>query len=289
MRATIRDTEIYFDVDGAGLVPDGPRMRERPVAFLLHGGPGGDHSGFKGSMHPLTDRMQLVYFDHRGQGRSARGPRATYTMDNNVEDMEALRRYLGLEKIVVIGQSYGGMVALSYATRYPRNVSHLIAVVTAPNYGFLARAQQILAERGTDEQKRVAEKLWAGTFESEEALREYFDVMGPMYARKFDAEKAQERRGRQIVSADAINEGFAGFLRTYDVTDQLHKITCPTLVIAGRHDWICPPEWSELIASKIPQADLRIFEESGHAVAGDEPEAFLDTIRGFLVYNTTFV
>ena len=92
MRAKIRDTEIYFDIDGAGLVPDGPRMTERPVAFLLHGGPGGDHSGFKSGFAPLTDRMQLVYFDHRGQGRSARGPRETYTMENNVEDMEALRQ-----------------------------------------------------------------------------------------------------------------------------------------------------------------------------------------------------
>ena len=81
MRAKIRDTEIYFDIDGAGLVPDGPQMTERPVAFLLHGGPGGDHSGFKSGFAPLTDRMQLVYFDHRGQGRSARGPRETYTMD----------------------------------------------------------------------------------------------------------------------------------------------------------------------------------------------------------------
>jgi proline iminopeptidase len=134
MQAKIRDTEIYFDVDGAGLVPDGPRMVERPTAFLLHGGPGGDHTGFKSSMEPLTDRLQLVYFDHRGQGRSARGPRDTYTLENNVEDMEALRQYLGLEKIVVIGQSYGGMVALTYAARYPQNLSHLIAVVTAPNY-----------------------------------------------------------------------------------------------------------------------------------------------------------
>lgn len=287
MRAKVRDTEIYFDVDGAGLVPDGPRMVERPTAFLVHGGPGGDHSSFKGAVQPLTDRMQLVYFDHRGQGRSARGPRETYTMENNVEDMEALRRYLGLEKIVVIGQSYGGMVALAYATRYPEHLSHLIAVVTAPNYGFLARARQILAERGTDEQERVAEKLWAGTFADEEELKEYFDVMGPLYAMKFDPEKAKERRGRGIVSPDAINEGFAGFLRTYDVTDQLHRITCPTLVIAGRHDWICPPEWSELIASKIPHADLRIFEESGHSVSGDEPQAFLDVIRGFLPYNVT--
>ena len=72
MRASIRGTEIYFDVEGMGLVPDGDTMRERPVAMVIHGGPGGDHSGFKPSYTPLAERMQLVYFDHRGQGRSSK-------------------------------------------------------------------------------------------------------------------------------------------------------------------------------------------------------------------------
>src|SRR3546814_3543913 len=63
MRAKIRDTEIYFDVDGAGLVPDGPRMREKPAAFVIHGGPGSDHSDMKLSFSKLTDRLQVVYFD----------------------------------------------------------------------------------------------------------------------------------------------------------------------------------------------------------------------------------
>jgi len=57
------------------------------------------------------------------------------------------------------------------------------------------------------------------------------------------------------------------------------------LIIAGRHDWICPPEFSQLIASKIPNADLRIFEDSGHSVMGDEHDDFIDAIRGFLVYQ----
>ena len=69
MRAGIRGTEIYFDIEGSGLVPDGPNMRERPVAFVIHGGPGGDHSSFKPALSPLALRMQLVYFDHRGRGR----------------------------------------------------------------------------------------------------------------------------------------------------------------------------------------------------------------------------
>ncbi len=285
MRAKLRGTEIYFDVEGMGLVPDGPHMVEKPVAFVLHGGPGGDHTGYKPALSPLTDKLQLVYIDHRGQGRSGRGPRETYTLDNNVEDMEALRQHLGLGKIVVLGASYGGMVALSYAVRYPENVSHLIAIVTAPNHHFLEAARKNMAERGTDEQKAVAEKLWAGSFADEEELRHYFDVMGPMYSMKFDAEKAKERSTRGIVSPDAINEGFAGFLRDYDITDQLHRIDAPTLVIAGRHDWICPPEFSQLIASKIPNADLRIFENSGHSVMGDEHPDFIDVVRGFLIYQ----
>jgi proline iminopeptidase len=92
VRASIRNTEIYFDVDGSALVPDGDRMRERPVALVWHGGPGGDHPGFKPAFSPLAQHMQLVYVDHRGQGRSARGDASRYTLDENVEDLEALRQ-----------------------------------------------------------------------------------------------------------------------------------------------------------------------------------------------------
>ncbi|MCA9858705.1 MAG: alpha/beta fold hydrolase [Thermomicrobiales bacterium] len=285
MKARIRGTEIWFDVDGAGLVPDGPRMVEKPVAFVLHGGPGGDHSYYKPALDPLTDKMQLVYIDHRGQGRSGRGDRSTYTLENNVEDLEALRDYLGLDKIVLLGASYGGMVALSYAVRYPQNVSHLIALVTSAHAGTLERAKEILAERGTEEQKRVCEALWDGNFQTEEELIHYFDVMEPMYSYSWKPDMPKDGLERGIYSIDAINEGFSGFLRTYDLRDQLHKITCPTLVVGARHDWICAPEFSEEIASLIPHADLRIFERSGHEVIYDEQNELFDVVRGFMTYN----
>jgi proline iminopeptidase len=261
-------------------------MVERPVAFLLHGGPGGDHSGFKPAFAPLAERMQLIYVDHRGQGRSARGPKESYTLDNNVEDLEALRQYLGLEKVVVIGVSYGGMVALAYASCYPDSVSHLVAVVTSPSHRFLERAKEILTERGTDDQRAMGDILWAGAFESEEQLKRYYAIMGPLYSLKHDPAKAAESRERGIRSIDAINQGFGGFLRTYDVSGDLHKITAPTLVVAGRHDWICPPDLSEEIARLIPHADLRIFENSSHSVAADEHDGLMDLIKGFVVYNS---
>jgi proline iminopeptidase len=282
MRARIRDTEIYFDIVGAGLVMDRSGWRSQPVAFVIHGGPGVDHTLDKPTFSALSHKMQLVYFDHRGQGRSARGAKETYTLDNNVEDMEALRQYLGLEKIIVIGSSYGGMVALSYATRYPQNISHLIVICTVPDSRFLIRAQEILAERGTEEQKAIAQRLWDGAFENEEQLGEFFQVMRSMYSFTYDPDAPQQIPNLMILSPDAINVAFSGFLRSYSVLDQLHKITAPTLVIGGRHDWICAPEFSEEIASNIPNADLRIFENSGHLIRVDEPEALREAIADFL-------
>ncbi len=285
MRAQIRGTEIYFDIEGAGLVPDGAEMREKPAAMVIHGGPGGDHSGFKPGMGALADRFQLVYFDHRGQGRSAKGDPARYTLDENVEDMEALRRHLGLGPVVSIGTSYGGMVAMAHAARYPGSVSHLILVVTAAHGGFIERAQQIVADRGTPEQQRVCATLWSGSFASAEQLKEYYAVMGPLYSRRFDAAAAAQTRARAIHSPEPLNRAFGGFLRTFDLRPELGRITAPTLILAGRHDWICPPEFSEEIHGLIPGSDLRIFENSSHSIRADEPQALYDAIAGFVVYK----
>jgi proline iminopeptidase len=287
MLARIRDTAIYFDVEGMGLVPDGKRMREKPVAFVLHGGPGGDHSSYKPSFSPLAERMQLVYVDHRGQGRSAPSEPERMTLDENVEDLEALRLHLGLEQVVVIGTSYGGMVAQAYGARYPDRVSHLVLIVTASHAGFNARARQIVAERGGPEQQRVCDQLWAGELDTVAKLRHFYDLMGPMYSTTFDPVKAAASRDRGILTPAALNQAFrpGGFLQSYDLRPELGRITAPTLILAGRHDWICPPEFSEEIHRLIPGSDLRVFEHSSHSIRGDETQALLDAIAGFIIYK----
>lgn len=285
MRARIRDTEIYFDVDGAGLVPDGSSMREKPTAFLIHGGPGGDHTGTKSVCAPLAERLQLVYFDHRGQGRSARGNIEKYTLDENVEDMEALRRHLGLASIVSIGTSYGGVVAMAHAIRYPQAVSHLILIVTAAHAGFIPRARELVAQRGTPAQVAMCDDLFAGRLNTPEKLRRYHEVMGSLYSVKHDAAPAKARLERAILTPDALNRAYApdGCMRDYDLRPALGKITAPTLIIAGRHDWICAPEFSQEIHEHIKDSDLRIFENSSHAVLADETGPCLDAIAGFVV------
>ncbi len=288
MYAGLRDTTLFFDVEGAGLVPEGPVLREHRPALVIHGGPGGDHSGFKPSMTPLAAALQLIYFDHRGNGRSAladpQADPARFTLDENVEDMEALRRHLGLGPVVSIGTSYGGMVAMAHAARYPQAVSHLVLIVTAAHGGFVPRAESFVRAHGSAEQQAVCETLWAGGFRTVEALQHYYTVMGPLYSRRFEPASAAEGRARTLPTTEPLNRAFGpgGFLRTFDLRPELRQITAPTLILAGRHDWICPPDFSEEIHALIPGSTLRIFEQSSHSIRVDEPAAMNAAILGFV-------
>ncbi len=289
MFAAINGTRIYFDVEGAGSVPDGPLMRQKPVCFVLHGGPGVDHTGYKPYLTPLSDLMQLVYIDNRGSGLSAEGPQSTYTLENNVKDVEALRQYLGLDKIVILGQSYGGMTAESYAVAYPENVAGLILITTTANTRGFERAKKILREKGTEEQIRLAEDLWNGTFASNEALGAFMQATDSLYSYSYQAGlseaelKLREEEGRRVRPCyQATNEGFKGALRSFNVVEQLKQITAPILIIAGRHDWITPVEDSIEIAEAMPNSQLVIFEQSSHLVMNDEYELFLATVRQFV-------
>ncbi|RNB85308.1 alpha/beta fold hydrolase [Brevibacillus nitrificans] len=289
MYANINGTRIFFDVEGMGWVPDGPILRQKPVCFVLHGGPGGDHTGYKPGLTPLAEEMQLIYIDNRGSGRSAKGPQKSYSLENNVEDIEALRKHLGLDKIILHGHSYGGMVAQTYALRYPDNVAGLLLLTTSPSYEFLHKAQKIVEQKGTEEMKAIAQVLWEGAFSSQEQLSSFYELMAPMYSVTHNADPNEEERkaamdarARSNRSFEALNEGFGGFLKTFDLRDKLSSIHVPTLVMGARHDWITPVEDSEEIASLIPESELVIFENSSHSVIKDEHAHYVATVLDFV-------
>ena len=135
MRAKVNGTELFYDTVGSQLVPVGGQMVERPVCFVLHGGPLIDLGYLRPWMDDLADVMQLVYVDYRGTGRSERMAPEHYTLENTIDDLEALRVHLGLEKIAVLGHSHGGILAMPFTLKYPRSVSHLILVATTPYTG----------------------------------------------------------------------------------------------------------------------------------------------------------
>jgi proline iminopeptidase len=133
----IRDISLFVEVVGRGY----------PL-LLMHGGPGADHC----SMLPLrrgADRFTLVFYDHRCNGRSA-GPRlSSMTWENLTADADALRRKLGFERWAVLGHSFGGMVALEYALRFPDSLSHLVLLDTCGDIRWAQEhAPRELARRG---------------------------------------------------------------------------------------------------------------------------------------------
>jgi proline iminopeptidase len=145
-------------------------------------------------------------------------------------------------------------------------------------------AREIVRQRGTPDQQRVCDTLWAGAFRTDDELREYYRIMGPLYACRDNPAAAADGRTRAIHAPEPLNRAFGpdGFLRSFDLRPELSRIKAPTLILAGRHDWICPPEFSEEIARLIPGSTLQILENSSHSVRVDQPEAMLPAIRGFV-------
>src|SRR6266568_591779 len=108
MLVHVNGAKLYFDVEGAGLVPDGATMRQKPTLVLLHGGPGFDHSSYKPHFAQLADITQVVFLDHRGNGRSESGPRELWTLAQWGDDVHAFCEALGIEHPIVLGASFGG-------------------------------------------------------------------------------------------------------------------------------------------------------------------------------------
>src|SRR5215831_6662597 len=131
MFVDVNGARLYFDVEGAGLMPFGPTMRAKPTLVLLHGGPGFDHSSFKPAFSALADIAQIVYIDHRRNGRRSGEDPKRWTLAQWADDVKGLCETLGIEKPIVYGVSFGGFVAQAYATRYPEHPAKLVLVSTA--------------------------------------------------------------------------------------------------------------------------------------------------------------
>jgi len=126
----VNGVRLFFDVEGASLVPEGRTLREKPTLVLLHGGPGFDHSIYKPRFSALADIAQVVFLDHRGNGRSDPGPREAWTLAQWGDDVYTFCEALGIVCPVVLGVSFGGTVAMTYAIRYPAHPAKLVLVST---------------------------------------------------------------------------------------------------------------------------------------------------------------
>jgi proline iminopeptidase len=282
MLARVNGANVFFDVEGMGLAPSGTGMLVKEACFVLHGGPGMDHSYFKPWLTPLADTMQLIYVDHRCTGRSERVALETCTIEQMADDIEELRKLLGLGRVTVLGNSFGGFWALTYALRHPDSVSRLILVSTSPSHEFYQAAERELERKATPDQKAAAPAVFEGKIESDEEFRRWWDLMMPLYFAHWEEQRGREMIERGVDNPHVASHMFRHEIPKYDVRPRLGEIRAPTFVVAGRHDWVTPVGESELIANGIPGSELIVFEESGHMPFIEEQDGFIDAVKRFV-------
>ncbi len=253
-----------------------------PVLIAHHGGGGiGSLAEPKATFGPLADRFRVVVFDARGCGLSEGIP--PYSHEQWAADVDGLRQWIGAEKIVVAGGSYGGFIALEYAVRYPEHTSAIILRDTSADGSNLE-----LAFENARSQDRVEidwerfNRYWHGEVHDDADLKQLWSELIPLYDYEYDPVKSAAAVESGIYRHEAHNWCFQHNWGAYDLKGQLPSVPVPTLVTVGRKDWVTPVSSSETIAALMPNAELVVFERSGHSPQVEERELFQRTIRDFV-------
>ena len=287
MRVLVNGVRLYFDVEGAALVPDGPAMRQKPTVLLLHGGPGFDHTSYKPAYSALTDIAQLVYLDHRGNGRSEDGPQELWTLSQWGDDVKAFCDIVGIVDPIVLGVSFGGFVAMSYATRHPEHPAKLILISTeAKGQSYLEQRVALFESLGGPEVGALARRrfLETGGHKDQASVEAWQRLALPLYTRKgHDPDMMARALRRPAVLQWFTRPG--GEVTSFDLVPDLHRISCPTLVMSGEDDPMTPIACQVDIAAAL-RPDLVRFErfaDCGHGVVSDQPERAFAVIRDFIL------
>lgn len=279
---------VYVDVQNPGLVPAGPpragvaapepdgsAFRELPTLLVLHGGPGFDHSSFKPAFARLADVAQVVYLDHRGHGRSDRRPAAEWTLDTFADDVVRVCGALGIERPVVLGQSFGGFVAQRYLARHP---AHPRAVVLSSTSGTRSFERKVAMFRrlGGEAAAAAAAAFWSAPSEATWA------PYGVHCRALYNTTPQPERHALfvpEILYAWSGGEG-----QRMNLLPGLAAVQCPVLVLTGDTDPVCPQEDSADIHAALPERwrELAVIEGAGHGTWRDRPDAAMAVLRGFI-------
>ena len=266
-----------------------------PLVVFLHGGPGQGSQHFDALAGPyLEPQLRMVYYDQRGSGKSERPADRNYSLATLVEDVEALRRALGVDKLAVLGHSFGGLLALEYALKYPEHVSHLIFVSGVWNFPLQCRLR---AERLAELRPEAYARVRGDTLDREGKRRSDCDL-------EFLALRGEERERYNTeamfpnphvaLRIDSVNAArgvrntgelgralFGAGLLQYQV-QSVATLRMPTLIIAGRHDGAVRPAGLRMLADRLPNARFVEFANSGHFVYLDEPERFAREVNLFV-------
>jgi proline iminopeptidase len=284
-RIKVGSTSLYVRVIGKG-----------QSVIVLHGGPDFDHSYLLPDFDKLKDVFRLIYYDQRGRGRSAENVRPEeVTLVSDLDDLDRVRRHFRLDSVVLLGHSWGAVLALEYALRHPTRVSHLILMNPAPaSAADLAAFRKIYIDKigaDMDRQRAIVASAAYQAGEPEAVTARYRIHFKPSLARAEDYERLMatmhaafmSQGSEGIVKARAVEDRLmldTWQVSGYDLVPKLRGLRIPTLVIAGDHDFF-PIDVAAHIADALPNGKSLTMKNCGHFSFLECPNEVRNALVGF--------
>lgn len=283
MRITLGDVTLWFDVSGPSVVPGSSASVQRPTVVAVHGGPGLDHVNLKAELEPLAVHVQILYYDQRGHGRSDYGTAESWNLRTWADDLRRLCDALGLVRPVILGSSFGGHVALTYAGQFPGHAGGIVLANTTAGHPDHKRSVEVFRRLGGDEAASIAAREFAEP--TEDSLAEFRRVCLPLYSSTPpSADEVWQRRGRAIETLEVNRHYFGREASRFDPWTVTGMVNCPVLILAGEDDPVCPIGVAEDLASHLPAASTTLLRLPGarHTVFRDRPDLTFPAVADFV-------
>jgi proline iminopeptidase len=286
-----RDGEGFVDGSGARIYYK--TLGSGVPLLLLHGGPGADHSDFLPALLPMARHCQLVLIDERGSGRSERlkDPKG-YTLNHMVKDIERVRKHLRVRQFVVLGHSFGGILAQAYATRHPSRILGLVLAGTGSSAQCIDRDFRNLRKRLPARLRaRLARQEKAGIFQADGAYKKEYaaasaEALAPyMYAKPPPARfKHTPPLGMEVLREMWVRRSdfhIDGNLKGFDFSRSLARVKAPSLVVIGDRDLVSTAT-ADISRACLPRATLVVMAECAHMMFIDQTARFNRLLEEFL-------
>lgn len=284
-RINVGDAELYVEEEGKGM----------PLV-LINGGPGGTHHYFHPWFSKAKKYARLIYYDQRGCGLSDFEPgEEGYSVHQAVEDLDAIRKALDIDKWVLLGYSYGGFLAQFYTVNHPENVAGLILLGAATgmhvNTG-KSRQRQYMAEeerarlkeiRGQVQKLTMAKKLHRKEFMP---ILLYNNFLNGDWKRQHFYKPSKERLSEFALYEWDHDENFNSIMNrskgTVDLKGAFEGNPIPTLILEGKYDLTWGEIKPEVLKENHPNAEMVVFANAGHGIYDEEPEKFFSVLKDFI-------
>jgi proline iminopeptidase len=271
---------IYYEVIGTG--PGVPLV-------IVHGGTpyGHVYLHYSRAIDSLASDRQIVYYDQRGRALSPKlKPGQSCTIADAVADLEALRAHLGIERMDLLGHSYGGFILMAFAARHPERVNRMILVGSAPPRGadldILNPVMKELFPEAAERLTRLQEAASSGDKSASDGLTRTFIEMMVHSKEKREALLARLLPTPENALRPEVDELMLKDSQQIDLTPELGKFRFPVLIANGRWDAGTTPALAYRVQKAIPGSQVVIFEQSAHFPFFEEPEAFSRKAKEFL-------